>query len=143
MVGMEPIAPAYISDVSAQIGSLSAFLGGFAATFVATLLTMQRADRLMTATITLAVISAVAFIVAVTASTMQVAIYHPDGPPFLDDFPAARIRTTMLLAFLVGTLTLLAGLGCSGWIRSSQLGWITTFVSAFGAATVIVLTLLN
>ena len=140
---MEPLAPAYVSDVASQIGSLSAFLGGFAATFVATLLTIDRDDRLMTATITLAVTSAVAFIIAVTASTMQVAIHHPQGPSFLDDFPDARIRTTMLFAFLTGALTLLAGLGCSGWIRSRPLGWITTILGAFGAAMVLVLTVLN
>ena len=140
---MEPLAPAYLSDVASQIGSLSAFLGGFAATFVATLLTIDRAGRLMAATIALAVISAVAFIIAVTASTMQVAIYHPDGPSFLADFPAARIRATMLAAFLTGTLALLAGLGCSGWIRTRLIGWITSGVSAFGAVMVVILTLLN
>jgi hypothetical protein len=140
---VEPLAPAYLSDVAEQIGSLSAFLGGFAATFVATLLTLSRDDRLMVVTITLAVTSAVAFMIAVTASTMQVAIYHPEGPSFLSTFPAARIRSTMLIAFLVGTLALLGGLGCSGWLRSRLLGWLTTGVSAFGAAMVVQLTVLN
>jgi hypothetical protein len=140
---MDPIAPAYVSDVASQIGSLSAFLGGFAATFVATLLTINRDDRLMTASITLAVSSAVAFIIAVTASTMQVAIHHPEGPAFLNGFPDERIRKTMLCAFLAGSLALLAGLGCSGWIRSRQLGWITAAISTFGAAMIIMLTLLN
>jgi hypothetical protein len=140
---VEQLAPAYVSDVSSQIGSLSAFLGGFAATFVGTLLTINRGDRLLTATIALAVTSAVSFIIAVTASTMQVAIHHPEGPSFLASFPDARIRVTMLFAFLTGALTLLGAMGCSGWIRSRQIGWITTSLSGFGAAMIVVLTLLN
>jgi hypothetical protein len=97
----------------------------------------------MTATIGLAVVAAVAFVIAVTASTMLVAIYHPDGPAFLSDFPAARIRTSMIASFLAGTLSLLGGLGCSGWIRSKEIGWVTAGVSALGALMVIILTLLN
>jgi hypothetical protein len=49
----------------------------------------------------------------------------------------------MLFAFLTGALTLLSALGCSGWVRSRQIGWITTALSAFGAIMVIVLTLPN
>ncbi|WP_344709476.1 hypothetical protein [Sphingomonas humi] len=140
---MELLAPAYISTLASQIGSLSAFLGGFAATFLATLLTIKREGHLLTVTITLAVVAAVAFIISVIASTVQIAIYHPNAPSFVSDFPRARIQMSMLLGFMVGTLALLGSLGCCGWLRSRQIGWITAAVGFFGAMMVIVLTVYN
>lgn len=137
---MEQISPAYIAALAAQLASLSAFLGGFAATFLATLLTLGHQSRLMTVTIGLAVTSAVSFIVTVVAATMLTAIYHPAAPRFMAALAASQPRVIMSLGFAIGSLSLLASLGCSGWTRSRAIGWITTIATLIGAAFIIGMT---
>ena len=77
---VKELSPAYLSAIAGQLGTLSAFLGGFAATFLATLLTLVRRERLLTVCLGLSVTSAVAFIVTVVAATMVTAVSHPDAP---------------------------------------------------------------
>ena len=137
---MEQLSPAYMSALAAQLASLSAFLGGFAATFLATLLTLGQQGRLMTITIGFAVTSSVAFIVTVVAATMLTAIFHPDAPRFMATLDAFTPRTIMTLGFSVGALSLLASLGCSGWTRSPVIGWITTIAGLVGAAFIVAMT---
>lgn len=43
---MPELSPAYLSDLATQIGALSAFLGGFAATFLGTLLALGLKGRM-------------------------------------------------------------------------------------------------
>ena len=137
---MEQLSPAYISALASQLAALSAFLGGFAATFLATLLTLGHHGRLMTATIGFAVVSSVSFIVTVVAATMLTAIYNPAAPAFLASTQALMPRTIMSLGFTIGTLFLLASLGCSGWTRSRTIGWITTLAALAGALVIIGMT---
>jgi len=137
---MEPLSPVYISALAAQFASLSAFLGGFAATFLATLLTLGHQGRLMTITIGFAVTSSVSFIVTVVAATMLTAVLHPEAPRFMADATASAPRAIMSLGFALGALSLLASLGCSGWTRSRAIGWITTTAALVGAAFIIGMT---
>jgi hypothetical protein len=137
IVSVEPLSPAYVSALAAQLAALSAFLGGFAATFLATLLTLGHQSRLMTTTIGLAVTSAVSFIVTVVAATMLNAIYHPDAPSFIAGQSASQPQTIMTLGFAIGSFSLLASLGCSGWSRSRGIGLITTTAALIGSILVV------
>ena len=137
---MQPLSPAYVSALAAQLAALSAFLGGFAATFLATLLTLGQRSRLMTVTTAFAVTSAVSFIVTVVAATMLTAISHPEAPAGLRTLGTAQPQTLMTVGFSVGSLALLASLGCSGWTRSRATGWITATAALIGAAAIVSLT---
>lgn len=137
---MEQLSPAYISALAAQLAGLSAFLGGFAATFLATLLTLGQQGRLMTIITGLAVTSAVSFIVTVVAATMLTAINHPEAPHVMAMAAASRSQAIMVLGFSLGSLSLLASLGCSGWTRSRSIGWITTIAASIGAAFILDMT---
>ena len=137
---MEQMSPAYIGALASQLASLSAFLGGFAATFLATLLTLGHQSRLMTITIGLAVTSAVAFIVTVVAATMLTAIYHPAAPAFMTAMATSWPRIIMSLGFTIGSMSLLASLGCSGWTRSRAIGWTTTVAATVGATLIVSMT---
>jgi hypothetical protein len=137
---MEHLSPAYMSALAAQLAGVSAFLGGFAATFLATLLTLGHQGRLMTITIGFAVTSSVAFIVTVVAATMLTAIFHPETPPMMANFDAVGPRAIMTLGFAIGALSLLASLGCSGWTRSRGIGWTTTIAALVGALFIVGMT---
>jgi len=130
---MAELSPVYLSDLASMLASVGAFLGGFAATYLATLITLSEKSRIMTATICCAAVSAVSFIVCVVASITLVATLHPQSPAMMGAFSPVTARATMGLAFFVGAMTLFGSLGLSGWTRSRTLGLITSGVSLAGA----------
>lgn len=130
---MPELDPRYLADLAGQIGSLSAFLGGFAATFLGTLLALSQKGRAAGWAIGAAVLSSVAFIVAVVASTMLVAAYNEHAPAMVRQVvPVAGAQSLMAKCFVVGLFALLASLACSGWPRSRRAGWTTTIIAALG-----------
>jgi hypothetical protein len=138
---MKELSPAYLSALAGQLGTLGAFLGGFAATFLATLLTLSRRDRLLTSCIGLSVTSSVAFIVTVVAATMVTAVNHPDAPAMVATSSAGTSRIFMTLGFYLGTLSLLATLGCSGSLHSRGVGRMTALAASAGALAVFAMTI--
>jgi hypothetical protein len=136
---VEPLAPAYLAALAGQIGSLSAFLGGFAATFLALLLTIEREDRVSAAAIGCAAGASALFIAAVVACTGLTAMLHPDAPRRVAGAGTALAQGVMTGAFGLGTLLLLAALALSGWTRSRRIGRITTAAGGAGALLVLVL----
>src|ERR1051325_11698592 len=103
-MAMHPQNPEFLGEAGRQIAFLSAFLGGFAATFLGL-------------------------------------VVHPGAPPALAKptlLPPLRIL--MVITFIVGIYSSLLSLGLSGWIRSRQLG-IVTSVSAFVSAVIMFLLL--
>jgi hypothetical protein len=138
-VSVEVLSPAYLAALAGQIGSLSAFLGGFAATFLALLLTMERDDRLGEAAIGCAAGASALFVAAVVACTGLTAMLHPEAPARVAGASTALARGVMTGAFGLGTLLLLAALGLSGWMRSRRLGRITSAASGAGALLVLAL----
>lgn len=128
---MEKLVPGYLSAIAIQVGGLSAFLGGFAATFLGTLLALGGRGRTASLSIGFAVSSSVAFIVAVVASTGLVAVLHPQAPQALASSPVGA-RAVMVLGFLVGLYTLLLSLALSGWSRSRGTGLTTSVAAGLG-----------
>lgn len=133
---MENLSPVYLSTLAVQVGSLSAFLGGFAATFLGTLLASHNDGKAASFSIAFAVSSAVAFIITVVASTALVALLHPEAPFAVSTAAANGARVLLGLSFLLGLYTLLASLALSGWTRSRGTGLVTSFVAGIGIALV-------
>lgn len=134
---MEQISSAYLSSVAIQFGTISAFLGGFAATFVATLLISRHKSRATGATIGLSAASSVAFIVCVVGATVLSTGLHPEAPAEFNSVSyLALVNVLMTSAFMFGILALLLALGVSGWTRSRVMGWVTSCVSFVGLLAV-------
>lgn len=131
---MQPLAPEYLAEIARQIGALSAFLGGFAAAFFATLLALGSPRRTASWAIASAAFAAVAFVVAVVASTKLVIVLHPLAPA--NAGPGGAARTLMALGFVLGTYALLLSIGLSGWLRSRRMGLVTSAL-AVGAALLV------
>jgi len=137
---VEQLQPTYLSDMAAQLASLSAFLGGFAATFLATLLALAQQRRLMTVTVALSCLSAISFMIAVVAASMLGAMLHAGAPAILARASPSLPRGFMSLGFGVGIYSLLFAIGCSGWLRTRATGWTTTVISLVGAIIIGLLT---
>ena len=115
---MQELAPAYLSDLAAQIGYLSAFLGGFAATLLGVLLFADKRPAVTLVAIALATAAAAAFIVSVIASTQLIAALHPAAPANVASVGASpTARLLAFVSFAAGVYALLGSIGVAGWIR--------------------------
>lgn len=138
---MDQLDPAYLSTLATQVGGLSAFLGGFAATFLGTLLAIGVRGRTASIAIGCAVTSSVVFVIAVVASTALVAMLHPNAPVPARAVATASARVFLVLGFTVGLYTLLISLTLSGWSRSRGTGMTTSIVGGLGILLVTLLIL--
>ncbi|MET0307154.1 MAG: hypothetical protein ABW023_00475 [Sphingomonas sp.] len=137
---MIPLAADYLSAIATQIGAVSAFLGGFAATFLAMFLTLGHQSRAATIAIVASTIASVSFVVAVIATTGMIAGLHPHAPHGAAA-GAGFAQVLMALSFVVGIFGLLVSLGASGWTRSRVLGWTTSGIAAIGVLFTMLLVL--
>lgn len=135
---MIELAPDYLATLAAQVGSVSAFLGGFAATFLALFLTLGARSRPASIASVASAAASVCFVLAVVAATMLTVALHPHAPPGTIE-RAGIGRTVMGLGFMAGIAALLVAIGASGWVRSRRLGWTTATlaVAAFLVAALL------
>ena len=130
---MQALSPAFLGVWATQIGSLSAFMGGFAATVLVMLLMADQTGRAVRIASALSALAAVAFVVAAVATTTLVAGSHPDAPASVARAAAhGPARAIASLCFALGAYALLAAIGCGGWLRGRRMGWTTTFISLIG-----------
>ena len=125
---MIALNPEYLAEIARQLAFVSAFLGGFAATFLATLLFVNSPKKAAGWTIACAAVAASAFIVAVVALIMLVVNLNP-GAVLATESSLLTARIVGMLSFLTGTFALLTSIGVSGWLRSRKTG-LATSISA-------------
>jgi hypothetical protein len=124
---MQPLAPEYLSEIGRQLATLSAFLGGFAAAFLGTLLALSSPRRQVGWAAGAAALAAAAFTVSV--------VLHPAAPRAANRAAeAGAARIIVGLAFFLGLYSLLVALGLSGWARSRRLGMVTGWIAGVAAA---------
>jgi hypothetical protein len=136
---MQPLNAEFLGETGRQIAFISAFLGGFAATFLGILLQSPNSRRHVGWAAGAAAVASASFIVAVVSGSLLALVVHPGAPPALANptlLPPLRIL--MAITFIVGIYSSLFSLGLSGWIRSRQLG-IVTSVAAFVSAVIMLL----
>ena len=137
---MSSLSSEYLAELARQIGFVSAFLGGVAAAFLATLLTLRSPSRMVGRTIVASAAAAVGFIVSVLGSLAWLTLLHPDAPKGAG---AAGMREAQLLTavpFAVGILLLMATIGMAGWIRSRRTGLATSVLAALGGVLAVLAT---
>jgi hypothetical protein len=138
-MAMQPLNAEFLGETGRQIAFLSAFLGGFAATFLGILLQSPNSRRHVGWAAGAAAVASASFIVAVVSGSLLGLVVHPGAPPALANptlLPPLRIL--IFITFIVGIYSSLLSLGLSGWIRSRQLG-IVTSVAAFVSAVIMLL----
>ncbi|RTQ53749.1 hypothetical protein EJV47_03170 [Hymenobacter gummosus] len=136
---MQNLSPEHLAEIARQLGSISAFLGGFAAAFLGTLLTQNTPQRVLRWAVASAAVSSVAFIVTVVAMTKLVMVLHPQAPANVAKGGIMGARVAGMLCFLLGTYTLMASIGLSGWLRSRRMGLVTSALAGLGALLITLL----
>jgi hypothetical protein len=130
------LSPGYIRDLASQIGFLSAFLGGFAATLFGVLLTTTKENKAVGVSIALSALAGIAFIVAVIASTQVNAVTHPEAPALVAQRGFKGGQVAMSAGFMLGVYSLLGCIGFAGWARSRTTGIVTSIIAAAGVIAV-------
>lgn len=135
---MEPATEAYLIMAAQQIGALSAFLGGFAATLTGSLSAARLPGRGSAMCIGASAVAAVLFVVALVAATGLGAGLHPDAPASVSAPTRLDLMyASMGIGFMLGVLGLLAAIGAAGWIRSARMGWLTTVLAGAAASVIL------
>ena len=140
---MPVLTPRYFVDLATQIGFLSAFFGGFAATMLIALLLHDKRQRVVLIAIGFATLSSAAFITTVIGATDVMFQLHPDrfsGPVTPQVLPFLS-RVMVGVAFPIGIYSLFGCIGASGWIRSRATGFLTTAISAVAVVCVSIILL--
>jgi len=138
-MAMQPLNAEFLGEMGRQVAVVSAFLGGFAATFLGILLQSPNSRRHVGWAAGAAAVASASFILAVMSWGLLAVSVHPGAPPGLAKTTLLlQFRILRFVTFAVGIYSILLSLGLSGWIRSRQLG-IVTSVAAFVSAVIVLL----
>lgn len=134
---MKPSDAEFFGEIARQLASVSAFLGGFAATFLGILLQSNSPRRHVGWAAGAAAVASASFMIAVITGTLiglAVAPSAPQGFAAPEFLPWAR--RILITSFGLGIYANLLSLGLSGWIRSRSLGMVTSTAALLAGALV-------
>lgn len=127
----------FLGEIARQLASVSAFLGGFAATFLGILLQSQSPRRHVGWAAGAAAVASASFMIAVIVGTLVALVVNPSAPQgFATPEFLPWARQVLLISFALGIYTNLLSLGLSGWIRSRSLGLITSIAALLSGVIV-------
>lgn len=116
---------------------LSAFLGGFSATFLAAILVVDPKKRFAHWVVSLSAISACSFIVCATSSIALVNGLHIGTEETKNTLlSVSGIRIVSAISMAIGVFSLLGSIGLSGWLRDKRSGIVTSCVALMAIAIV-------
>jgi hypothetical protein len=125
-----------------QLILLSAFLGGFSATFLAAIIAMKPSQSKKVANwiIITSALAACCFIVCAASSIATVNGIHANFVELENGLESlGLIRFTSGVSMALGLFSLLSSIGMSGWLRDKQTGIATTSIAAVAIIVVSVL----
>ena len=129
---MIELSTTYLRELAIQTVFVSAFLGGFSASILGTLILSKNEHKLLKYVIVGTSLSAIAFVLCVFASTQIIMITTPDYPFEVDKSEFDLPRVVIALAFYIGILALMFVLSISGWIYSKRVGIATSVLGIIG-----------
>lgn len=117
---------AYMNKLANQIILISALLGGFSLTVLASLLDKPSSSKASSQIFKLATVSTTFFLVAIFAMT-NIFMRTTEGFPFpVEPNSLNMSRTLGTLAFFLGIMGLIGIVALSGWTKSRRIGRFTT-----------------
>lgn len=129
---MTELSLEYWNQLSSQLIFISALLGGFTLTVLATLLNFKTTERISNALFKTTIIAAVSFLITIYAMT-KIMMMTTKGYPL--EFSGSEIifsRSIGSITFLLGTLCLFLIVALAGWAKSKKIGMFATIVGIIG-----------
>lgn len=119
-----------MSQLFSQLSFVSAILAGFAFTFIAGLLTSSSLSRSYNWVFVSALLAGLSLMVAAVGSVFGGLDVEAE---FLSALQIQQLLALVPQAFLVGVFPLVFSAGCSGWLRSRQLGLFSSAIACLAA----------
>ena len=130
---MSDLTPDHLVEIAKQTAFVAAFLGGFAATFLGTVLPLNRSGKQSASLVVTLAISSCAFVVSVITLTSLIISQHPEVPEDVRLSVADRGQIVGGISFMIGIYALLVSIGLAGYVRSKLLGMVTSVVALIAA----------
>lgn len=113
-------------SITEQLTLLSAFLGGFSATFLAAILTTAKSNKIANWMIITSSFAACSFIVCAASSIAVANALNTNA-----DIESLTFGTrTSSLSVAMGLFSLVICIGLSGWLRDKRTGIVTSSIAA-------------
>lgn len=122
----------YINELASQMMFTSTFLGGFSATLLGTLLVAEYNNRISKVLIASSALAAISFIICILFMNKLVMLTTPGYPLEINNQIMEVPRIIGFVFFMIGILALMFLIALSGWLKSKQLGWMTTIFGIIG-----------
>ena len=130
----------YLNALAAQLIFISAFLGGFSAAILGTLIVSKNSTRTLRALVLSTAFSATAFIVTVFSMTQLVMLTTPGYPLEVNQSDLALPKMVGFISFYLGIIALMTVVAISGWLQSKRLGIATTIIAVTGMIVILITT---
>ena len=129
-----------LAGITEQLILLSAFLGGFSATFLAAILLFNPKHKVANWAVNLSAISACSFVVCATSSVALVNGLQVSSEELEQSIVSLKVaRIVSGLSMAIGLISLLASIGLSGWFRTKSCGITTTISSVIAIIIVLIM----
>lgn len=129
---MTEIEIPYLNTLSSQLLFICAFLGGFSATLLGTLITAELEGKVMFSIIIASAVSAMGFILSVLCMTGILLITTEGYPLEVNKGELNSLRLVGAFTMILGLLGLLVVIGISGWLKDKKLGYTTSAIAILG-----------
>lgn len=129
---MIELSMTYLRELAIQTVFISAFLGGFSASILGTLILSENKHKVLKFLIIGTSLSAISFIVSVFAATQIIMISTEGYPLEVTDETTKMARIVIGLSFYLGVFSLIFVLATSGWVYSKGVGITTTILGIIG-----------
>ncbi len=126
----QELKASYVVAVAEQISFVSAFLGGVSATILFSVIIFSSDKRVVTFLVATAALSACSLLVSVIAGWRLTIGLHPDLPFTPDPEKIEMLWNSLIAGYGLGVNSLIVSIGLSGWVRSPQIGRVTSAIAA-------------
>jgi len=126
----QELKASYVVAVAEQLSFVSAFLGGVSATILFSVIIFSSDKRLVSLLIGTSALSACSLLVAVISSWRLTIGLHPDLPFTPDPKKIDMLWNFLIAGYGLGVNSLIVSIGLAGWIRSRQIGLVTSTIAA-------------
>lgn len=121
----------YAIAAAEQMSLVGVFLGGVSVTILVTIVVFSSSSKSVNWIVGSSALAACSLLISVIASLRLVVALHPDLP---DAFAADSSQiwvlwSTMIIAYGIGVMSLIASIGLSGWLKSQKTGWLTSAIA--------------
>lgn len=132
---MDELPAEYMVELANQMAFVGAFLGGFSATFLGTVLAIKEKPKFSATVVVALSFAASMFIVSVLTLTGLAVVNHPDAG-IAQEALSSRGRILGFGTFMLGMYALLTGIGFSGFLYSRRVGLVTLIIGSASAVLI-------